>query len=385
MRIPQPEAGGPSSTFRPAPLNDPPPLYARRPQFGRWNHVAAISRASFSASRPTNICKSYEALSCFNRRMIMKVFRTEDRLKAAQLIRDGFGSRRGAVTIYDIERSGALEALRGWKETIFRTFDMMPPGADGVACLFTQSPRFSRRLHSHVKNEFWSTGLPWQAVDFCDYFPIDEVVTNFCAQTDLQWDNTNDSPSKIFTYPPMPGPELYAFIVGSLSRMRLRIAKFAHYVLLLMTNGVPMPGTILSWNGMPENPRGGRHSPSFPNNLIQQAISIPLLGLVDLSQNALASMSMQEARSIANAHAGTVKLFENRIITMAFFNSPATSQAQKAAGELHDRADIDSDPVKGPHISAHSAVNPHDTLNPPGEQLVVLRLKSQLRHDRMQC
>ncbi|EEH18713.2 hypothetical protein PABG_01032 [Paracoccidioides brasiliensis Pb03] len=355
MRIPQPEAGGPSSTFRPAPLNDPPPLYARRPQFGRWNHVAAISRASFSASRPTNICKSYEALSCFNRRMY--------------------------CTSKAFGRSNSS------------------PGADGVACLFTQSPRFSRRLHSHVKNEFWST---------------DEAVTNFCAQTDLQWDNTNDSPSKIFTYPPMPGPELYAFIVGSLSRMRLRIAKFAHYVLLLMTNGVPMPGTILSWNGMPENPRGGRHSPSFPNNLIQQAISIPLLGLVDLSQNALASMSMiicvsilpgtppafaipvfpiflppctgqQEARSIANAHAGTVKLFENRIITMAFFNSPATSQAQKAAGELHDRADIDSDPVKGPHISAHSAVNPHDTLNPPGEQLVVLRLKSQLRHDRMQC
>ncbi|EEH36316.2 hypothetical protein PAAG_06734 [Paracoccidioides lutzii Pb01] len=291
---------------------------------------------------------------------------------------------------------------------------------------------------------FWSTGLPWQAVDFCindrtfDYFPTDEAVTNFRTQMDLQWDDTNDSPSKVFTCPQCQGQVMIPWQeqhpqIGSLARPfehgsgftdktlrtmcihcrvtitheKFRIAKFRHDVLL-------MPGTILSRNGMPENPRGERHSPSFPSNLIQQAISIPLLGLVDLSQNALASMSMNVSpfkmmsRYLGNSSPFALDLIicENpndmavptfnvdlawhthQLSPFQYFTySPHHAQGRyidhddkvienklnisfqwtskqyqgitggQAAGQLHDRADIDSDPSGGLNRSTKKPSN----------------------------
>ncbi|PGH00734.1 hypothetical protein GX51_05615 [Blastomyces parvus] len=60
-----------------------------------------------------------------------------------------------------------------------------------------------------------------------------------------------------------------------------------------------------------------------------------------------------------------------------FFKSSSTAQAQKRGDQLHIREDINQDPLKSPHISAHNAVHPvDDPLNPPdARELAALKLQ----------
>lgn len=179
------------------------------------------------------------------------------------------------------------------------------------------------------KMSFWKTGLPWEVVNSCidhrtfDYSPLPEAAANFNMQTGLQWDSNHDGPSKSLSCPQCQGQVIVPWQIenpqiGSLERPfeycggfgdknfkaicnncrvtitheKLRVAKFRRDVLRLVTDCIPMPGTILTTNGMPTDAEDGCRGPSFPNNLIKLVIRRPLLSLIDLSEKPSASMSM---------------------------------------------------------------------------------------------
>ncbi|PGH02156.1 hypothetical protein AJ79_07702 [Helicocarpus griseus UAMH5409] len=525
----------------------------------------------------------------------------EERLKAAQLIREkrwavyvgravdrftvwhekcvpngGFGSNQGGITIYDIESSGVLERSMTWENTIIWTADIMPPlDVLMVWHAYMLNPRdFLEDCIRMGKMSFWVTGLPWEVLNFCinnqtfDYQPPAEAAKYFRMQTGLEWENTHDSPCKSLACPRCQGQVMISWQeenpqIGlldhpfedcscygdknlrsacnhcgiTITHEKLRLAKFHYDVTRLMMNGVPMPGTILNRDGVPENPKMGHHRPSFPSHLIQLVIGHPLLSLIDINHNEFASMTMvrnfieeslNDSKQVSRARKGSPSIltkeertairkmmsryWENsspfaldlvgavirqgtfikkmddidwihspaldstmkrlirkytyffRIIcenptkmavptldvdlawhthqlspysyytystyqtkgkfidhddkvteyklSSAFqwtskqyqrltggqvysectcwyceairethnsglFKSSTTAQAQKAADELHSREDIASYPAKGPHISAHSAVRPRDSLSPRVAEMEVKRLQSQ--------
>jgi hypothetical protein len=71
---------------------------------------------------------------------------------------------------------------------------------------------------------------------------------------------------------------------------KLRVAKISHDIQGLLEDDLPMPGTLLSRHGVPENAKSPRHPSCFPNRLIRNCISQQLLKLTDFSLNENASM-----------------------------------------------------------------------------------------------
>ncbi|OAX80360.1 hypothetical protein ACJ72_05311 [Emergomyces africanus] len=246
----------------------------------------------------------------------------EDRLKAAQLIRekrwavyvgravdrfstwhekcirrDGFGSNMGAVTMSDIERHGGLSTSVDWNDTIIWTVDMMPP----LDVLMV--------WHAYMLN-------PRDFLEDCI-----RLAANFNLQTGLQWDSNHDSPSKTLSCPQCYTQVIVPWQIEpqieslhspyesrggfgdknfsatcyicevTITHEKLRVAKFRHDVMQLISRGVPMPGTILNSQGMPKDATDGYRGASFPNSLIKLENFRSLLRSVDLRKNPSASIS----------------------------------------------------------------------------------------------
>ncbi|OJD15089.1 hypothetical protein AJ78_04636 [Emergomyces pasteurianus Ep9510] len=64
------------------------------------------------------------------------------------------------------------------------------------------------------------------------------------------------------------------------------------------------------------------------------------------------------------------------------FKSSSTAQAQKRGDQLHSRSDINLDPLKSPHISTHSAVNPMDDPSKRVNAREVAALKLQWKYKK---
>ena len=167
----------------------------------------------------------------------------------------------------------------------------------------------------HGKMDFWRAGLPWAAIDACinnETFEFEtpvEAVKAFVVTTELPWDSKNDKdPNRTLLRCPgtcnklnsVPwttcdssgmwhkevGTTLQGEFQGSgltdknfrarcshcgqaIDHDSLKLRKFGEDIMALEKDSVPMPGTILSLNGKPEQPISlDRHPSYFPNRLI---------------------------------------------------------------------------------------------------------------------
>lgn len=184
------------------------------------------------------------------------------------------------------------------------------------------------------KMDFWVTGLPWNMINSCidnssfDYTPSNEAMRTFENVTGLAWDNLHDGPSKAIACPkcqykvdcPWTTPTSYSTSTGELvangngyadqslyasclscghvvTHDLLRIQKFRRDVQLLLKDDRPMPGTILSIEGLPQKPaKRTRHEVFFPNRLISAGLKTELLELSDTRYGA--SVKTEEIRRV---------------------------------------------------------------------------------------
>ncbi|KAK2775485.1 hypothetical protein FQN53_003115 [Emmonsiellopsis sp. PD_33] len=243
---------------------------------------------------------------------------------------DGVGSHYGALTVSDIVLPGVLRSAPDRANTIVWTADTLPPlDVLMVWHAYMLNPRdFLEDCLRMGKMSFWASGMPWEAVNFCindrtlDYTPPPAAAEYFQRSTGLHWENMHDSPMKFLPCPNCPAQVVVPWAdedttVGTLSHPfedctsfgdknfrascakcgqtvthdKLRVAKFRNDVLRLLSNGTPMPGTILNINGMPESRGSEAYGFLFPNGLITRALSSEILGVLDFAQNPSASIA----------------------------------------------------------------------------------------------
>ena len=167
----------------------------------------------------------------------------------------------------------------------------------------------------HGKMEFWRLGLPWAIIDACinnDTFEFEApsvAAETFVVKTGLPWDSNDDlEPNKTTLFCPSncgtklrvawtttDHPDMWnrradaeleaghsaCGLADKKFRVQcpncgqvidheiLKLKKFGDDVSALENDKVPMPGTILSLNGKPEQPINfDRHPAYFPNRLI---------------------------------------------------------------------------------------------------------------------
>ncbi len=167
------------------------------------------------------------------------------------------------------------------------------------------------------KMDFWATGLPWNVIDPCidttsfDYRASAEAMRVFESKTGLTWDNLHDGRNKAIGCPgcqkkvecAWTSSYLYSQIHNgglwngsgyadkgfcvqctscgtSITHDLLRVAKFRKDVQLFLKDHRPMPGTILSLEGLPLKASDkSRHEVSFPNRLIGAGSKTQLMDL----------------------------------------------------------------------------------------------------------
>ncbi|KAL4951989.1 hypothetical protein BDW69DRAFT_201032 [Aspergillus filifer] len=159
----------------------------------------------------------------------------------------------------------------------------------------------------HGKMSFWSTGFPWETINACIndqtllYDAGGTAVTTFTWKTSLNWDNMADMPTKTLTCPncaktlsapwtkgglTLPLDQTFDHWTGftdknfgiycdkcnlRITHDTLRIQKLTTDVDALLDNHLPMPGTLLSAQGIPERQHFGRRrqqQPDLPNRLL---------------------------------------------------------------------------------------------------------------------
>src|SRR5436190_4588756 len=177
------------------------------------------------------------------------------------------------------------------------------------------------------KMSLWAGGLPWEIVNACmvettlGFSPGETARTNFEHRTRRPWDNLSDSTDKVLNCPkchaevripwsadltqvgslanPFGDCRAYAdkhfrfpcpLCYLAITHDKLRVAKFRRDVQSLLKDALPMPGTLLSLRGVPENAESKRHPTYFPNRFIKSCISQQLLDLTDFSRNEYASV-----------------------------------------------------------------------------------------------
>jgi len=188
------------------------------------------------------------------------------------------------------------------------------------------------------KMGFWTSGLPWEAVESCieektyRYYLGDKAIRHFEAKTGHSWDNLEGPPSKILTCLRCKGkldapwttatsigcdPDVaFAHCTGfadksfrvqcpackfSITHANLQVSYFRHDMKALLKDGTPMPGTLLSLRGTPAE-KSNRDS-SFPNRLITNGIKVELLQLTDPAgrgDNSIESIRNLLERSLKN-------------------------------------------------------------------------------------
>jgi len=179
------------------------------------------------------------------------------------------------------------------------------------------------------KMDFWVTGLPWNVINACidnstfDYTLSDEAMRAFEGITGLAWDNLHDGPDKVITCPKCQmkvdwlwttlqsystnSSEMDVYGVGyadrdfsvlcsscgiTITHDLLRVQKFRRDVQLLLKDDHPMPGTILSIEGLPQKASGrSRHEVFFPNRLFSVGLKNELLYRHDTRGGPLAALA----------------------------------------------------------------------------------------------
>ncbi|KAJ5523250.1 hypothetical protein N7513_012794 [Penicillium frequentans] len=140
------------------------------------------------------------------------------------------------------------------------------------------------------KMSIWRTGFPFEAVNQCiddrtlEYAPSEASQQKFEKQIKVKWDGLHDPPTKDLECPSCKKTTPVLWTNGEINSSLdnafaestgfsdksfaitcqhcllaidhgvLRVAKFRFDLLELMENDLPMPGTLLNINGMPEGP-----------------------------------------------------------------------------------------------------------------------------------
>jgi Glycine-rich domain-containing protein-like len=140
------------------------------------------------------------------------------------------------------------------------------------------------------KMDFWATGLPWEVIESCfdasdNYQPGIGAKQFFDSRTGVCWDNLMDSPTKIVLCPKDGSKIVCPWMTYADSHFREACPTcstvLTHDVLSVhrlrqdaddfMLNNHPMPGTVLSSEGIPHSPSSISRDPStFPNRFIEQ-------------------------------------------------------------------------------------------------------------------
>lgn len=212
------------------------------------------------------------------------------------------------------------------------------------------------------KMSLWATGMPWEAINASiddqtfDYTPGIFAQTHFEFKNSLSWDNLQDLPHKVICCPlcrtdleclwvqpiPIGAPITEPFRDAMaytdkkfeikcpsckllINHEKLRAVKFLNDMERLINLNVPMPGTILSFQGVPKTPTRIKHSVLFPSKLIR-CLRRDILDELNFRTNSMASMddvrsliekALKSEDMITRANrsiSGTVTLEERRAI-----------------------------------------------------------------------
>lgn len=180
----------------------------------------------------------------------------------------------------------------------------------------------------------WATGMPWHLINAAigpnfDYNVSDEAKAYWVANTNRDWDNTQDSPSTKFIKCPacqtsldvswtscgqdetaksQSGPGLVGNGYGdgdfkwwctgcglNITKKLLSTAKFIKDAQALTVNSVPMPGTIIDpVSGKPKaifnDIRRPIYPRTFPNRLIKRKLIVQLVDLIKPGSEAPSDM-----------------------------------------------------------------------------------------------
>ncbi|UKZ56523.1 hypothetical protein TrVGV298_010360 [Trichoderma virens] len=211
-------------------------------------------------------------------------------------------------------------------------------------------------MHAHMLNprafledtlranmvEYWSAGMPWKAVsegiatDFAEN-PSEEAKENWLSLTGRQWSNSADPMNKLLKCPwckvdmQVPWTTCGALenadtsvpmgVLGNgygdgnfshqcptcnrtVNKEILALSKFVQDTTLLLSKGVPMPGTVLDiQSGRPSTPPNPLLVPNFtrnfPNRMIQHELRIKIVELLDpTAEGSKASPSIADVRDL---------------------------------------------------------------------------------------
>ncbi|KAI9847712.1 MAG: hypothetical protein M1837_001960 [Sclerophora amabilis] len=250
------------------------------------------------------------------------------------------GKPTGQLREADLDYHGVFEDTATNGKPLSLTPSNLPPlDVLMVWHAYMLNPRcFFEDCLRYGKKDFWVTGMPWEAIDNCidnssfDYTPNGEARRQFEKATALAWDNLDDPMEKTVTCPlcqedaTVPWTSCtyanyleaevrrveYFFAVSgtgyadrkfnlhcarcqtSITHEVLRAQKFRRDVELLLSDDLPMPGTILAISGVAENAsrRDGlrRRPESFPNRLLRAGLKDEVIKLGDRCGNRSASI-----------------------------------------------------------------------------------------------
>ncbi|KAM5449840.1 hypothetical protein MaudCBS49596_004602 [Microsporum audouinii] len=241
----------------------------------------------------------------------------------------GPGSNRSCVTLSDVEENPEYRNFPRWPLRTLWDRSLVPP-LDVVMVwhAYMLNPRdFLEDCLRLGKMGFWAAGLPLDVMDECidntnfEYMPGPTAIPNFEQETGLKWSNLDDPPFKTIQCPGCYG-DVTAFWtedcpqLGTLddpfihcrgyadkefkiqcqrchlfiTQEKLRLGKFRNDIRLLVEQGILLPGTLLTTDGVVDNPRTLANSVLFPNKLIAGSLYSKLFNETDLQRDTNATM-----------------------------------------------------------------------------------------------
>ncbi|PGH30144.1 hypothetical protein GX50_07078 [[Emmonsia] crescens] len=242
----------------------------------------------------------------------------------------GMGLFNGTVTVDDIENGQKYSKITDWDAMIVLTVDTLPPlDVLMVWHSYMLNPRIYLEDCIRLgRMSFWVAGMPWEAVDAAldienfNFLPGDNAKEYFERMAGIPWDNILDSPAKLIKCPgclttiqaeweskewkldtlesPFKHSDGYADkdfrkICPNCSLVilhsTLQVGQFRHDMARLQLYQTPMPGTLLSLNGLPKNTKHERHeNMQLPNKIISKVLHNNLLDQTDFYKNPTATI-----------------------------------------------------------------------------------------------
>ncbi|KLJ07039.1 hypothetical protein EMPG_17472 [Blastomyces silverae] len=242
----------------------------------------------------------------------------------------GNGLFNGTVTVDDIENGENYRKITDWDTAIVLTIDTLPPlDVLMVWHSYMLNPRIYLEDCIRLgRMSFWVTGMPWEAIDAAldtddlNFLPGDDAKEYFERMAGIPWDNLLDSPAKLIKCPscltaieaelesrewkldaletPFEHSDGYADTGFRkicptcslvITHSTLQVAQFRQDMARLQLYQTPMPGTLLSLNGLPENTKHkGHENMQLPNKIIPKVLHNNLLDRTDFYHNPAATI-----------------------------------------------------------------------------------------------